>query len=163
MVAITAAFVTQPVRANVINSIVIAEESSKNLLVTYSNGSVSVNLSGPNDEWAVTFPSSVSFNENLVMTVWIEPENSGKVNAIGEPGTFSFGVFSDIINPGLTAVPDGNTVEDVGTDSSNGGTIFLTFDDVAAAAEAPDTGTTGSFLGLSLMGLTFLRRKFVLS
>ena len=30
-------------------------------------------------------------------------------------------------------------------------------------ATVPDTGTTGSLLGLSLMGLAFLRRKFMLS
>jgi hypothetical protein len=137
MVAITAAFVTQPVRASVINSIVITEKSSKNLTVTYSNGSVSVNLTATNDEWSVEFPSSVSFNSNVFMTVWIEPDSSGKVNAIGEPGTSSFGVFSDIINPGLTAVPDGTTVSDVGTDSSNGGTINMTFFDKGDVAGAP--------------------------
>ena len=45
----------------------------------------------------------------------------------------------------------------VGTDG--GVDVFATFHDNAAAAEAPDTGTTCSLFGVSLMGLAFLRRK----
>ena len=158
MVAITAAFVTQPVRAAVINSIVITENSSTSLTVTYSNGSVSVNLNA-NDEWFVEFPDSVSFNSNAFLTVWIEPDNSGKVNAIGSPSESAFSVFSDVINPGFTEVADGTTVMDVGFDSSNEGTINMTFFDKGDGAGVPETGTTGSLFGLSLTGLAFLRWK----
>lgn len=60
---------------------------------------------------------------------------------------------------GLAGVPNGTPIANVGTDTSNGASISVTFFDKGDVATAPDTGTTGSLFGLSLMGLTFLRRK----
>ena len=61
---------------------------------------------------------------------------------------------------GPTPVPNGTTVENLGTDTSNGGPINVTFFDNATTAEqsVPDTGSTFGLLVLSLTGLLGVSR-----
>ena len=83
MVAITAAWVTQPVFGGLIttNEIVITENSSTSLIVIYngSTSGVTVNFLGHTpvgDGWKVTFPSTVSFtsvDNTGVIALWIDP------------------------------------------------------------------------------------------
>jgi hypothetical protein len=156
-IAIAAALVTHPVCADgIVNNLVITENSPTSLTVTY-NGSTS---GTPNnfvpDGWGLNFPFSVSFPIG-VSTEWFEPENSGMVNDF-TGATHLAEVLSDVppIFPfGPPAVPNGTTVDNVGTDTSNGGTINVTFFDNAATAEqrVPDTGSTFGLLFLSLTGL----------
>ena len=145
--AIAAVLAIQPVLAQTTNSIVITEDSSTSLTATYSNGSVTV-LSHPPDFWQLVFPQSVVFNANAA-SAWIEPENPSLANAVNSPHFDTLNVFSDIGST-LPPVMDEGTIANVGTDSQNGGTISLTFDDDAATAEVPDTGSTLALLFLSL-------------
>jgi hypothetical protein len=46
-----------------------------------------------------------------------------------------------------------------GTNTADGHALFVTFNDNGDVAAAPDSGTTFSLFGFSLMGLAFLRRK----
>jgi hypothetical protein len=83
MVAITAAWVTQPVFGGLIttNEIVITENSSTSLIVAYNGitSGVTVNFLGHTpvgDAWKVTFPSTVSFtsvDNTGVIALWVEP------------------------------------------------------------------------------------------
>jgi hypothetical protein len=161
MIAI-AALVTQPVRATALNSIIITENSSTSLSATYrgSTTGVTVNFVGT-DSWNVTFPSTVTFS--LVGGVnWLEPENSSLGNEVTfftPPYSNELGVFSDYTLTGTTTTGNGTTIYNVGTDSAHAGSISVTFNDSGDVATAPDTGTTGSLFGLSLVGLAFLRRK----
>jgi hypothetical protein len=68
-------------------------------------------------------------------------------------------VISDF-GPAIFALPDGTP--DTTTFTLNGNPLSVTFFDKGDVTTAPDTGTTGSLLGLSLMGLAFLRRKLLL-
>jgi len=63
------------------------------------------------------------------------------------------------MSPGNGSLNNGDTYVDAGTDSSNGGFINVTFNDNGDTVAVPDTGTTASLLGLSFMGLAFVRRK----
>jgi hypothetical protein len=80
-IAITAALMTQPVRADVINTLVITENSPTSLTATYSNGTATV-FPIPNnpDLWQILLPGNASFN-NIAVS-WTEPENPGQVNTL---------------------------------------------------------------------------------
>jgi len=162
MVAITAALVTQPVRAvPIVNNIVITENSSTSLTATYDGSTTGVTVAfDGTDLWTVTFPSTVTFSL-LGGVNWLEPENSSLGNEVSfftRPSN-ELGVTSESALVGSKTTGNGSTITNVGTDSSNGLSISVTFFDKGDVATAPDTGTTGSLLGLSLMGLAFLRRK----
>jgi len=165
-IGIAAALVTQPVRADgIVNNVVITENSSTSLGVTYTlaNGTtegVTVSFQGT-DNWIIILPTTVRFN-GTAETNWIEPENSSENVFTGAPNSNAGGVRSDVV-PIVWAVKDGITVDDIGTDISNGGTINMTFFDKAASAEGhavPDTGSTFDLLFLALaalLGATRLR------
>ena len=75
-------------------------------------------------------------------------------------GGDSFEVKSDITFGSITGQPNGFTFVNVGLDTTDGVPFDVTFNDNGDTARGvPDTGTTVSLLGLSLMGLAFLRRK----
>jgi hypothetical protein len=162
-VAIAAAWVTQPVFGGTApaptHQIDITENSPISLSATYDGSPVTVLNTNP-DQWTVTFPTTVSFVGGPVE--WAEPENSNLANVVTfSPATFTLTVFSDLgdhVN-GFIPLPNGSTVNNVGTDSINGVSVSATFNDNAATAEVPDTGTTFSLFGLSLAGLAFLHRK----
>jgi hypothetical protein len=165
MVAITAAWVTQPVFGGLIttNEIVITENSSTSLIVTYngSTSGVTVNFLGHTpvgDGWKVTFPSTVSFtsvDNTGVIALWVEPKDSSQVNAgfFHPSSNVAFFFSDDSVDTNPTAVPNGTTVTDIGTDTSNGGSISATFNDNGDVARAPDAGST---IGLLFLALTAL-------
>jgi VPDSG-CTERM motif len=160
MVAITAVWVTQPVFGGGVtpapHQIVMTENSSTSLAVTYDGSPLIVSLDG-SDLWHFTLPATFL---SLGRPAWTEPENSSLVNFVDfTSNTFAI-VHSDILsNSVFSTNADGASVL-VGSVLVDGLSVFATFHDNAAASEGvPDTGTTGSLLGLSLMGLGFLRRK----
>src|ERR1700736_6683076 len=165
-IALTAAFVGQPLfgQGVVQHQIVITETSSTStgLTATYdgSTAGIIVTFNGP-DSWTITFSNPVElFAPNVA---WVERENSSLGNAVAgiqsSPFTHQLNVFSDHSTTHFRPVADESTVNTYGADRTDGGSISATFDDDAATAEVPDTGTTGSLFGLSLTGLAFLRRK----
>ena len=163
VVAITAAWATQPVFGGAVHQFVLTENSSTNLSVTYDGSPFTVTFVS-SDSWTFILPTDfvdtlVGFNQ-----AWTEPENSNLVNLVnfGTDIARAASITSDLTidrlaGSGISPVADGTSVQ-VGT--VGGVAVFATFNDKAAASEGvPDTGTTCSLLALSLMGLAFLRRK----
>jgi len=153
-IAITAALLTGPVLAQPApHQLVVTENSSTStgLTATYDGSALAVTFIGP-DQWTVTVPSTVFFIPGGAFK-WVEPENSGLGNSVvlGSPGIPRFSVTSDITT-NFPPVADESTVN-IGTDSSNGAPISMTFDDDAATAEVPDTGSTFGLLFLALIAL----------
>jgi hypothetical protein len=163
--AIAAVLVAQPVRAvQIVNNIVITENSSSStgLSATYngSTSGVSVSFNGP-DSWNVTFPSTVTFSQSGGVN-WLEPGSStlgNEVTFFTRP-TNELGVLSDFTLAGATTAGNGTTITNVGTDSANGGSISVTFNDNGDVATVPEPGSTFGLLSLSviaLLGATRLR------
>ena len=163
-IAIAAALVTQPMRATAVNNIVITENSSTSLSATYdgSTTGVTVTFLGP-DIWNVTFPSTVTFSQFGGVN-WTEPENSSLGNEVSFIGNINprnkLGVLSDFTLAGSVTTGNGTTINNVGTDSANGGSISVTLNDNGDVATVPETGSTFGLLSLSviaLLGATRLR------
>jgi VPDSG-CTERM motif len=154
MVMITAVWVTNTVSGAFVvdHQLVFTENSSSSLTATYDASPLTVTPTpGSPDQWTFSLP--VGFVDLTTFVLWTEPDNSNLVNSVG----FSNGtVFSDVTNPGGPALTNGTPVQ-VGSDG--GVAVFATFNDVGDVATVPDTGTSFSLFGLSLMGLAFLRRK----
>ena len=93
---------------------------------------------------------------NQIAVSWTEPENPGEVNRFLQ-GLAAQAFLRATL---LLAVRRSQMalLFKLGTDILNGGTISVTFFDNGDTARTPDTGTTLSLFGLSLMGLAFLRR-----
>ena len=161
--AIAAVLVAQPVRAvSIVNNIVITENSSTSLSATYdgSTTGVTVTFLGP-DQWDVTFPSTVTFSQSGGVN-WTEPENSSLGNEVTffTRPTNELGVLSDFALAGVITTGNGTTLNNVGNDSANGGSISATFNDNGDVATVPETGSTLGLLSLSviaLLGATRLR------
>jgi VPDSG-CTERM motif len=162
MVVITAAWVTQPVfgDGSGFHDFVITENSSASLTATYDGSPLTVlQVPGFPDEWTFALPTG--FLSTVGLQQWTEPENSNLVNAVsfGTAMTRAGSVQSDFsLNTQFPINADGASVL-VGTDG--GVDVFASFTDNGDTATVPDTGTTFSLLGLSLMGLGFLRRKIL--
>ena len=75
----------------------------------------------------------------------------------GGGNLFQTAVYSDVFQGPNNEPPDGFTYVNVGVDTSDGVLIDATFYDLGDPV--PETGTTCSLFGLSLVGLAFLRRK----
>jgi hypothetical protein len=154
-IAITAALITQPVRAGVINTLVITENSSTSLTVTYSNGTATaarLPIIGQ-EVFDILLPGNATFN-NIAVS-WTEPENPGQVNTLSSGGSSEAFLRSDTTTSGA-AVPDGTKIDNVGTDIINRGSISVTFFDNAAdrpSVGVPDGGFSFGLLGLSLIAL----------
>ena len=162
MVAITAALVTQPVRAIVINSIVITENSSTSLTVTYNGSTSGITITFiEGEEWVVFLPFAITGG---TAANWTEPEDSSLFNYaefIGGSRNRLI-VHSDATLFGFPhQFPLGanGTPVDFGINLSDNVAVQAVFNDNGDVAKTPETGTTLSLFGLSLMGLTFLRRK----
>jgi len=158
MIAITAALVTQPMRAGAIDTLVITENSSTSLAATLNGNPLSVEF-GFADAW---FIHLAGLGPLFSTQIWGEPDAAGKVNFL-QVGIFNFnlsdtglGVSSDVSFP-ESGLPDGTP--DTTTFTLNGNPLSVTFFDKGDVATVPDTGTTFSLFGLSLTGLGFLRRK----
>ena len=157
MVVIAAALVTQPMRAGVIDSLIITELSSTSLTATLNGNPLTVTLNFA-DDWTIALPGVSGTSQQ-----WAEPEPDAAglgniVQSFLSPNQLS--VISDF-GPAFLPLPDGTP--DTTRFTLNGNPLSVTFFDKGDVATAPDTGTTASLFGLSLMGLAFLRRKFVLS
>jgi hypothetical protein len=173
MVAIITAWFTHPAWAGAVEpTLTLTEVSNTQLNWAWdaAGGSTSgtINTLLP-DNWPSTPISGPNLNQsegfNLTgHALWTEPGNPGFYNL------FFLQYFQSTTSIGLwTIFP---VISDT-SDTSSGFTIFpdstvadsgffkFAFVDSAAASEAtvPDTGTTFSLFGLSLMGLGFLRRK----
>lgn len=155
---------TQPVFGVPDHQLVLTENenSSSNLSVTYdgsATGVTVVNLG--TDLWTVTFTQQITIATDFF--AWQEPGDPthfNYFNAGNYIGAVDF-VYSDLSWTGSYDLPpNGFTYIGVGLDHTNPTApvpIDITFEDGPAV---PDTGTTCSFFGLSLMGLAFFRRKF---
>jgi hypothetical protein len=164
-IAIAAALVTQPMRAvSIVNNIVITENSSTSLSATYNGLTTGVTItSGGTDFWTVTFPSTVNFSQNGGVN-WLEPGSSTLGNEVTFIGNITprnkLSLFSDFTLAGTITTGNGTTINNVGTDSANGGSISVTLNDNGDVTTAPDTGSTLGLLSLSvvaLLGVTRLR------
>ena len=156
VIAITAALVTQPVRAGAIDTLVITENSSTSLTATLNNNPLSVTFNSA-DNWTFALVG-ISVKQQF----WTEPDAAGEVNFVRgqDPSDSGTGTVINVLSDAATnfvGLADGTPETTIFT--LNGGLLSVTFFDLAAASEAPDTGTTFSLFGLSLMGLAFLRRK----
>jgi hypothetical protein len=150
-ITIAAALVTQPMRANVIQTLVITENSSTSLTALF-NGTTSLSVTNNGaDLWLVDL-AGVGGGP---LQLWAEPE-AFFTNFVDLFGPGQLRVTSEFLTsaPGL---PDGT--QDTTTFTLNGNPLYVTFFDKGDVATAPDTGTTASLFGLSLTGLAFLRRK----
>jgi len=137
--------------------------SSTSLTVTYNGSTSGVTVSFLSsgklgDVWKVTFPSTVSFasvDNTGVIALWVEPEDSIQVNAgfFHPSSNVAFFFSDDSVDTNPTAVPNGPTVTDIGTDTSNGGSISATFNDNGDVARALDAGSTVGLLFLALTAL----------
>jgi hypothetical protein len=150
MVAITAALVTQPVRGGAINTLVITENNS-NSLSAILNGTTALSVSGSADVWTITLTGVFGVGQN-----WSEPDAARFVNAVYFVPIFpsQLTVVSDA-DVGASGLTDGT--QDTTSFTLNGGALYVTFHDLGDTV--PDSGTTCSLFGLSLMGLAFFRRK----
>jgi protein with PEP-CTERM/exosortase system signal len=153
VVVITATLLTQPMRAGVIDSLIITELSSTSLTASLNGNPLSVTLNFA-DNWSISL-AGVSGTPQQ----WEEPDALGFVNVV-ELDPFAppnqLQVLSDV-GPAFFPLPDGTP--DTTSFTLNGNPLSVTFFDKGDVTTAPDTGTTFSLLGVSLMGLGFLRRK----
>ena len=153
IVAITATLVTQPMRAGVINTLVITENSSTSLTATLNGNPLSVTFNFA-DSWTIAL-TGVSPNSGQF---WTEPDAADFVNAVFTGVLSSNQLFvTSEFGPTRSGLADGEP--DTTSFKLNGGALSVTFFDKGDGATAPDTGTTASLFGLSLTGLAFLRRK----
>jgi VPDSG-CTERM motif len=157
-ITITAALVSQPAFGSTItpHQIVITENSSTTLMATFDASPLTVTPTpGSPDNWSFSLPGGFL---SLGQPAWTEP-GSSLVNYVDFTLNTVAIVHSDILpNSIFSTNGDGVSVQ-VGTDLLDGTAVFATFHDRGDTAAVPDTGTTGSLFGLSLMGLAFLRRK----
>jgi hypothetical protein len=152
--------VTQSVFAD--HQIVITENSSTSLTATYdgSTSGVLVVNNGQN-VWHVTF-SRANFNSSTNRVGWVEPENPALLNDLffGFAASNTVTVLSDGSFAFLVA-QDESTKPFMGTDSTDGGSISVTFDDDGDVARTvPDTGSTFALLllaSVALLGATRVR------
>jgi VPDSG-CTERM motif len=153
MIAVAAALVTQPIRAGAIDQLVITENSSTSLTATLNGNPLSVTLNFP-DVWTIAL-AGVSDSAQQ----WAEPEpDAFGLGNVVESDPFTPNQLLVISDFGPTFFPLPNGTTDTTSFTLNGNPLFVTFFDMGDGATAPDTGTTFSLLGVSLMGLGFLRR-----
>ena len=149
------------------HELVITENSPtgpNSLTVSLDGSGILVSqVPGLNETWEA---ASTSFlNLPVSSASWIEPEDSSLVNAIELTAGFNgitLEVMSDTSPLSSPPVADGTPVN-LGIDNFDGETVFATFHDNAATAEGhsvPDAAPTAMLLGLALLGIEGLRRRF---
>ena len=162
LITVAGVMLTQIAFAVTDHQLVITENSSTSLSVTYDGTALTVTPAGNPDSWFIDAVPNIT----LVIPVagrfeWLEPGNTAEMNVFtqngGAGGTFS--ASSDDLVQGTSPPNDGFTYVAAGTDTSDNIPIDLTFHDNGDTASVPDAGTAGSLFGLSLIGLGFLRRK----
>jgi hypothetical protein len=149
-VAITAALVTQSVRADHI--LVLTETSSTTLTATYDGSAVGVTVINISlDHWGVTVGFPVTFSGN---PQWTEPDDSSFANVITTFGNNQLIINSDFFLNNTQPLADESTLTSFGTDTRDGAPISVTFDDDGdVTATVPDTGSTFVLLLLALAAL----------
>src|SRR5436190_1320174 len=151
-IAIAAALVTQPVRATVIQTLVITEFSSTSLTATL-NGTTSLTVTNnAADLWFVALAGFSGQQD------WTEPGAAGVVNIVQGQSPFNRISIGSDQNVGFSGLADGTT--DTTSFTLNGGPVNVTFFDKGDVATAPDSGSTLGLLSLSvvaLLGATRLR------
>ena len=158
MVAITAALVTQPMRAGVLNTLVLTETSSTSLTALL-NGITPLTVT-PNgeDRWFLDLTGVSGTNGQNGQQSWTEPDAAGFINLVQTQNTLNRLSIGSDIGPDISGrLADGTT--DTRSFTLNGNPLYVTFFDKGDVATTPETGTTVSLFGLSLTGLAFLRRK----
>ena len=155
MVAITA-LVAQPVFGQA-QTLVITENSSTSLTAIL-NGTTSLNVNNgaTANVWFITL-AGVGGSQQI----WMEPGDTGVFNTVTPQlliPTSRLRIISDEPVGGITGLADGTP--DTTHFTLNGNPLSVTFFDKGDVATVPDAGTSFSLLGVSLMGLAFLRRKF---
>ena len=168
MVAIIAAWLTQPGYASVMHQVVFTENSSTSLSVTVdgSTTGITVTSEGPPDAWSVTLPSGLGVG-SVSGGGWFEPEfpNPQSINlilAFSGPNGFSFSVLSDqtTFPTGLSLTSNGGTIDAFFDDPNIGFFSAIFQDNSDVATTVPETGSTFGLLSLSvvaLLGATRLR------
>ena len=156
VVAITAALITQPMRAGVINTLVLTETSSTSLTALLNGITFLTVTPNGEDNWIVNL-AGVSGGTKGDHQYWAEPDAAGFVNLVQSQNTSNRLTIGSDIGPGQSGLPDGTF--DTTHFTLNGNPLYVTFFDKGDVATTPDAGTTVSLFGLSLTGLAFLRRK----
>jgi VPDSG-CTERM motif len=153
-IAITAAWLTQPAYGVPSDQIVFTENSSTSLSATFNRSTTGVTVfnTGPNF-WEVSFTGVAATG----VVSWFEPENASLSNFVGGSGSNTLDIGSE--NSVFSPVNANGSNVSFGTNAADGHALFVTFNDNGDVVAAPDSGTTFSLFGFSLMGLAFLRRK----
>jgi len=128
MAAITAAFVTQPVFGSVIDlhhQLIFTENSSSSLSATYDGATLTPTFVST-DEW--TLQTNVRSLFVVVFPQWEEPGSASSINVFQLSGSHGL-VTIDSDQSGGTVFGDGFTFVVVGTDSSDGVPVDVTFND----------------------------------
>jgi hypothetical protein len=111
------------------------------------------------DKW--TF-SVGNFGSGFIPTSWIEPDNSLRFNNLTFNSQTSVLTLTSDAAIAVSAAPVKDGVQ-VNVANSTLPEFLFTFTDKAAAAEpksVPDAGSTVILLGLALLGIEGLRRRF---
>ena len=167
MIAIAAALVTQPMRAGAIDTLLITENSSTSLtaLLTTPSGTTSLTVTpdpfAAADIWFIALLGISPQSGTFAATRWFEPGAADFINdvildTLHLPNQLL--VRSDM-GPEIFIGALANNTADTTSFTLNGNPLSVTFNDLGDVATVPDTGTTFSLFGVSLMGLGFLRRK----
>src|SRR5437773_8582913 len=151
-IAITAALVTRPVFAGVIepHQLVITENSSKSLTVKYDGSTANIlnlTLVSP-DVWSF-FVTGFFFPPGSPSLAWVEPENSGLGNRVDILPTQV--VVNSDVSTTLLLLASGATVPNVGTAGFDLVHVSMTFIDIVGVVETFETGATLSLRFLSLV------------
>lgn len=163
-IAITATLAAQPMLAQAppVHNLVITELSSTNLTATYdgSTARVTVKPGGvPGEAWTVDVTST---QPALPGPGWTEPSGSS-FNVIAATGTgpgigdWVFQSDETSVTPGPLA-SNGVTITGQGTDTTDNGSISITFNDNGDVASAPDSGSTFCLFCLALAALVGVSR-----
>ena len=143
------------------HDIVLTENSSTDLSVTFDGSPVMTVSNTAQDRWTVTFPDTFIFGAYTLH--WDEnPSSLVLGNIVDVSGTNELSVFSDIIT-GQTPEPNGFTFTNQSAfDSGNRVNVNFTFNDLGdGSSSVPDTGSTLGLFIVSLIALLAARRGSV--
>lgn len=166
ILAITAAWLTEPLfgQAAATPTLTLTEASNTQLNWSWNGaggGTSGTITTATPDVWLNAAISGEGFGSSgsSPFVNWQEPGSTGFQNqasflipASGIGGGWHLTVHSDVIGTG--GIPDGQTFPGAGYNI-----VFVDSAATSETASVPDTGTTASLLGFSLVGLAFLRRK----
>jgi len=151
----TITWMATPTFAGFVHTLSITENSPISLSVTFDGSAFGTVVNTLPDQWTVTLPREIQINASFGGN-WIEPENPLRFNIVATDLTNvnhdSIIVHSDSLPGEFSQIADGAAIL-LGTDLTDGASVFAQFHDQAAANETPDTAFT---FGLFLFSLTTL-------